>query len=220
MSKYHQPPEHAVHIMLDLETMGTDPYSPITAIGACRFEMHDDMKAMEPFYQPVLLESNIELGLRPSAATILWWMQQSKDAQSHLVDERACALPLALDAFTDWLGDRPDLIWGNSARFDVGLLEAAYKACGKLVPWKFYNEKCYRTVKGLPGADAVKLVRKGMHHNALDDAISQALHLRAIYKKLGMAEPAVAPRLQTVEELVPDTPLCGDFATGQESDVL
>lgn len=179
--------EAPAHVMLDLETMGTDPYAPVIAIGACRFTaganpLHID----DTFYQAISLESCMALGLRPSASTIIWWAGQSKEAQAVLTDPGAIDLPLALDAFTDWYNSRPDELWGNSARFDLGLLEAAYKACGKTVPWRHWHERCYRTIKNLLKAEEIKLVRVGTHHNALDDAISQAMHLRAIWKHLGL----------------------------------
>ncbi len=168
------------HIMLDLETMGTDPYCPVIAIGACRFEM-DDSPIEDTFYQVVSLESCMELGMKPSASTILWWMEQEDAARLVFGDKGAAKLVPALDAFTDWHNSRPDLIWGNSARFDCGILEAAYKVCGKEVPWQHWRERCYRTAKSM--AD-VSLVRTGTPHNALDDAVTQAYHLRAIYKEL------------------------------------
>lgn len=202
MSTFSPPPEHGVEIMCDLETMGTQPGAPVTAIGAVRFEFHDDMKAMEPFYQQITLESCMEIGMRPSADTILWWLKQSDAARKQFEDPAAVALPIALDAFTDWLGDRPDFIWGNSARFDCGLLEKAYLMCGKVVPWRHWKEQCYRTMKALPGAEQVKLVRRGVHHNALDDAISQAHHLRAIWKELGLAR---APRGKAILDAVKST---------------
>jgi DNA polymerase III epsilon subunit-like protein len=179
---FKEPPEHAVEVMIDLETMGTDPYSPILAIGAVRF-IAGDTYPMPPFYQAITLESCLEVGLRSKADTILWWMKQSSEAKRVFEDPQAVTLPLALDAFTDWWGARPDRPWGNSAAFDLGLLKDAYKACGKTAPWLqtrygFTTERCYRTLKELPGMDHFRLKRSGTHHNALDDAISQAHHCR------------------------------------------
>lgn len=184
MVTYVQPPEGAVEIMVDLETMGTDPYSPVIAIGAVRFIAGEMDGPMEPFYQAVTLESCMKLGLKPSAATIQWWMKQSAEAQKVFDDPAAVELPLALDAFTDWYASRPDNVWGNSAAFDIGLLKDAYKACGKEFPVAFYRERCYRTLKGLPGMERFKLTRRGTHHNALDDAISQAGHCRDMLRYL------------------------------------
>ena len=169
--------------MVDLETLGTQPYAPLLSIGAVAFTF-DDEPILDVFYQPITLESCLELGMRADAGAIEFWMEQSQEAREVFRTGGRVKLPNALDAFTDWWGSRPMYLWGNSARFDCGLLEAAYKACRKEIPWEWWKERCYRTVKGLPGA-GLKLVRHGTHHNALDDALSQALHLRELYKKLG-----------------------------------
>jgi len=47
-------------------------------------------------------------------------------------------------------------------------------------PWYFWNDRCYRTMKSL--YPQIPMERDGVHHNALDDAISQARHLMAILK--------------------------------------
>lgn len=179
--------KEATDVMVDLETLGTQPYSPILSIGACAFRLDEAGPIVDVFYQAVDLESSLDLGMRPSGGTIKWWVQQDEAARARAFhDPEAVKLPLALDAFTDWLNSRPLKMWGNSARFDLGLLEAAYKLCSKEVPWQFWDERCYRTVKSLPGAKKVNLLRFGIHHNALDDAISQAVHLRQLYTKLGL----------------------------------
>lgn len=176
------------HVMLDEETMGTDPYSPILSIGAVRFRFDDGgFDPEDCFYQVISLESCMEMGLRPTASTIKWWMKQHPEAQAVLEDPSAIPLPNALDNFTDWWNSRPDEIWGNSISFDGGLLKDAYRVCKKEAPWAFWRERCYRTMKSLPVAKDVPFERIGTHHNALDDALSQALHLRRIYKALGLS---------------------------------
>lgn len=182
---------NATDAMVDLETLGTHPYAPILSIGACAFTM-DESPIDDLFYQAVDLESCIDLGMRPSGPTIMWWMQQADEARIRAFnDPAAVKLPIALDAFTDWLNSRPLSVWGNSARFDCGLLEAAYKVCNKELPWSWWKEGCYRTIKNLPGAKRIPLERFGTHHNALDDAISQAVHLRKLYRALGLDQLAV-----------------------------
>ena len=49
--------------------------------------------------------------------------------------------------------------------------------------WPYRNNRCYRTLKGL--LPAIELERSGTHHNALDDAITQARHLQKIVRTLG-----------------------------------
>lgn len=180
-------------IMIDLETMGTDPYSPVVAIGAVRFDANDTttlacLGAEHLFYQVIDLESSMEAGLKPSASTIKWWLTNDSvtpKARKIFAPECALSLTAALDAFTDWYNSSGDTLWGNSARFDLGLLADCYRALGKPMPWLHYHEGCYRTLKNLPAVQHLKLDRIGIHHNALDDALSQAMHLCNIVQHLG-----------------------------------
>lgn len=179
-------PNHAV---LDLETLGKVPYVAILSIGACALRLDNDAPITDMFYQPTTLESCFAVGLKADASTIQWWMTNENVTQEARemafgASNNALPLPMVLDAFTDWLQSRPLQLWGNSARFDLGILEAAYLACGKEPPWDFRLERCYRTIKNLPAAREVEFVRVGTYHNAVHDAVSQALHLREINQKL------------------------------------
>lgn len=179
--------------MIDIETLGRRPFCPVLSIGACIFRTDVDPDTVAPaeliadvFYQAIDLQSCLDLGLKLDANTLRWWMEQKPEALAAAFNDPArVTLPLALDAFTTWANSRPLIVWGNSARFDLGIIEAAYTACGKVnTPWEFRNERCYRTIKNIPEARQIECPRYGVHHNALDDAISQALHLAAINKRL------------------------------------
>lgn len=175
---YVQPPEHAVEVSVDIETLGKKPFCPILTIAAVRFEA-GPMQAMEPFYQPVRLESCLDLGMKVDADTLNWWMGQPAEARTAAFDdEKAVDLPEALDRFTDWIGSRPDRLWGNSARFDMGILEAAYTVCRKQVPWNTWKEMDMRTLANLPGMDVVPRKKSKVAHHALEDAIAQAHYIR------------------------------------------
>lgn len=161
-------------IMLDLETMGNGSRAAIIAIGAVAFD-HTGVK--DSFYAQVNLESSMRVGMECDASTVMWWMQQSEQAREAFKDnDKAVALCQALVAFSEFC-QRNNVtgMWGNGAAFDNAILSSAYRLCRMPQPWKFWNDKCYRTIKSFyPG---VQLVRKGTHHNALDDARSQAEHL-------------------------------------------
>lgn len=165
-------------IMLDLETMGVKPYSPIVAIGAVLFDPKSDQIG-ETFYQLIDLQSCEDAGLKICADTVLWWLRQSDAARGQLCNpslERT-SLKNALLDFSMWVPEGAK-VWGNGSDFDNVILESAYEVCGQKVPWNYWNNRCYRTVKNLK--PSVEIVREGVHHNALDDAISQAKHLQRI----------------------------------------
>ena len=167
-------------IMLDLETLGNGPKSAIIAIGAVKFSpagggMHD-------FYCTIDPEDAVREGLKMDAGTVMWWMQQSEQARKAFTNP-GLSLRSALQAFREWYGSKETPVWGNGASFDNVILGNAYKAIGESQPWKFWNDRCYRTVKSM--YPHIKLKRVGTYHNALDDAKSQAEHLQAIWQNAG-----------------------------------
>ena len=81
-------------------------------------------------------------------------------------------------------GTRDDLrVWSNGAGFDNVVLSSAFRRIGMEQPWPFRNDRCYRTMKAQH--PEVKMQRVGTHHNAVDDAESQARHLMAMMAPKG-----------------------------------
>lgn len=62
---------------------------------------------------------------------------------------------------------------GNSARFDLGLLENAYDKAMLSIPWKFYQERCVRTLVSFNPEIKNNLEFTGTAHNALADCYHQ-----------------------------------------------
>lgn len=166
-----------MEIMLDLETMGNGSNSAIIAIGAVSF---DKSGVKNKFYQQVSLQSSIDAGMMMDASTVLWWLQQSDAARQAFKDnEKAKLISDVLKMFSSFCSDEKACgMWGNGAAFDNVLLSNAYRKCGIIQPWKFWNDRCYRTMKSIYPVHEIK--RVGTHHNAVDDAESQALHLISI----------------------------------------
>ena len=163
--------------MLDLETLGTQPDSVIIAIGAVKFGVND---TVETFYQVVDPASCIDVGMKIDASTVMWWVEQGAGARDAF-KEKGIPIQEALSLFSAWV-DSDQVVWGNGADFDNVILTSAYRLCKQELPWKFYNNRCYRTMKNQ--FPEVKLVRTGVYHNAVDDANSQAHHLIRILKSI------------------------------------
>jgi len=171
-------------IMLDLETLGNNPGCVIVAIGAVKF---GDGKILEEFYERVDPQSCVTAGLRLEVEAVMWWLGQGDDARKEIT-KPGMDLRAALQFFAAWIGQvQPNEIevWGNGENFDNVILEAAYDTLKMPRPWKFSRDRCYRTaVKLFPAAPKIDAFRSGTHHNALEDARSQALHLMAILARL------------------------------------
>jgi exodeoxyribonuclease VIII len=178
-------------IMLDLETLGTGNNGAVVEIGAVGFDPRGaGIGPNATFRRRITLESAMRYG-DVDAGTLLWWLQQSEAARTAVfLDPNEIARPLdvALDDFSAWLeGPNEIAMWGNGATFDNIVIRSAYRAVGKKVPWSFRQDKCYRTVINLlPESRRPKFERVGMAHSAVDDAVTQALHLQKVYKELSL----------------------------------
>lgn len=158
-------------VMIDLETWGTGPRAAIISIGAVEFARGGLGREFYTRVNPLSCEI---LGLEFDEDTRAWWAKQSDAARKVFggIDAEP-AIDAALKAFTAWFPDKANL-WGNGSDFDNVILASAYQAAGYECPWKFYRNRCYRTLKSL--RPEIKLERMGTHHNALDDAKTQAKH--------------------------------------------
>ena len=172
-------------VMADLETLGTNSFAVILSIGAVKFDPFGDPEAedaYDTFHVYVDPASCVMHGLSMDTSTVMWWLAQSKESQTYQTEAKRIGLPEALAEFSKWFGDKSLPLWGNGATFDNVILGNAYRACGMEQPWKFWDDRCYRTVKDL--APEIEIERLGTHHNAVHDAMSQARHLQFVYKKL------------------------------------
>jgi hypothetical protein len=155
-------------LMLDIETLGTEPGCAILSIGAVAFDLEG---TGDTFSRSIDLESCQDAGLDIDAETLEWWLGQNDDVREVLTGGDDLETVLR-DFATFYDQVDPDEIWANAPTFDCEILEAAYQRQNFPVPGSYWDERCYRTLKNLPGA--VDIEREGDHDDALDDAIYQA----------------------------------------------
>ena len=172
---------HAIHIMVDLETLGTKPGCRILSIGACRFLLND-REIQEVFSTSIAADTQHKLDI-PEQSTLDWWAKQSDEAIAEAFHNKdAVDIKLALNYFTDWITDiKSNLgadrvyIWGKGATFDEPILAEAMRRYSITPAWTFRDSMCFRTL-----AEVGKLINCkepefiGTKHSALSDAIHQA----------------------------------------------
>lgn len=187
----------ATYIVLDLETLGTEPGCPILSIGACAFDL--EYGNIRIFYR------KIHLAYQPtdkiSVNTLKWWMEQDRAAQAAAWNEGEDAenCYAALQLFGIWVdsikrisGEAGITIWGNSSSFDNEILRAAYKHCGVDAPWNFREDRDFRTLRALYKEKVPEPTFIGLRHHAKDDAIHQAHWLKLILQRMQAEESAYA----------------------------
>lgn len=170
------------HLMLDLETFGSDSDSVICSIGAVEFDINTG-KTGRQFYQKIDVQSCLDVGLKVSGATLMWWLRQSEDARRELYDakpEHVCVVLQNFRMFFDTLG-KDVQIWGNSNRFDMGILETAYKKNFVKIPWDFRKERDVRTLVSFRPEIQKATIFEGTAHNPIADCIFQITYCTKIW---------------------------------------
>lgn len=156
-------------LMIDIETLGKIETAPVLSIGATFFNVDG---LVDNFYAELMVQEQFDLGRVPCASTIDWWIQQ-EDAAKKFNNKRPVEDVLN-EFFTFCTLHRDPIPWGNGSTFDISILENLFRMYGYDVPWKFYKVRDLRTFKEYVD-DGEGIERVGTYHNALDDAITQAL---------------------------------------------
>lgn len=172
------------NVMVDIETLGTSGDCVILSVGACGYDRGGELKS---FYEHIAIADSLDYGCQVDADTLMWWFRQGEGARMAIVDgqKKSLRLDTVLKDFAMWLATNftdKFTIWSNGASFDIPILANAFRKAGMNVPWKFWNERCFRTVKSI--YSDIKPPVTETAHNALDDAMNQLQHLNLIIKAM------------------------------------
>lgn len=167
-------------LMIDLETLGTTPQTPVISVGAVFFDL--ETKQLGPtFYLPCDANEQIQRGRKPTGSTLKWWMQQS-DAAKKVFHEQAKPMKEVLTLFVQWYKanyPKGAYVWGNGSTFDISIMENLFTDYDVECPWGYNKAMDLRTFKRF-NRDGEQVKKSGVNHNALDDAISQAKFVMGI----------------------------------------
>lgn len=175
-------------LMIDFETMDVIDTAAITAIGAVFFNPLSNTLS-EEFYCTIDLVTAVDAGRTMSASTVEWWMKQSDEARRAMITN---TIPhrMAMNKFSQWLTNqpfRPLHVWAKGPTFDIQIAKSAFAGCNLMWPFKFWEERCVRTIEDLawPNGDKPSII-DGVHHNAIDDAKFQAQTVQEGFRILHM----------------------------------
>lgn len=175
-------------VMLDMETFGLSPRAVVISLALVAFD--PKAERVGPFiYRFLDREQQAELKRETDEETVRWWAQQPDEVRAQL-DVPGESLFSALQAVRYFIEDRttgPETVrlWSCGADFDCVLLGTLHRDVGMKPPWRYFNQRCYRTLKEMfrpeYAAACQELPRTGKH-DALQDAIWQAKVAQYIYR--------------------------------------
>jgi hypothetical protein len=113
----------------------------------------------------------------------MWWMKQSDEARKDFTDRENVDIAKALCDFRDFYSTNYQ-VWGNSARFDLGILQNAYNKLYMPIPWDFRKERCVRILVSFRPEIKANYKLEGIAHNALHGCYYQVGYCSEIWKEI------------------------------------
>jgi hypothetical protein len=186
-------------VMLDIETLGTEPGAPIVAIGALRFDRDaKDLSDAEPFYRVLSMAGG---HLLVDTKTLCWWMLQGDQARNAIFGESAqqsaVGRAVMLTDLSNFLSTREvRRLWSNGPMFDERMIREAVRGLDLELPG-YRTSRCCRTkyddARTWWGNDcerrlaeaAIRRIPKIGHlskHHALGDCWRQASAIQEIHQ--------------------------------------
>ena len=173
------PPSKMTHLMLDLETLGTNPQSVITQIGACYFDMRTG-DIGDKFSVNIQIQDCLNHGLVLDGSTVRWWFEQPEHSRTWL--KAPVSLSKGLTDFRNFCKGA-EHVWSH-ATFDVPILQNAYLAIGQKKPFHYRAAKDLRTLSWLWCGDYKKQYPNENQHDALSDCIYQVKYATHCFKEI------------------------------------
>lgn len=176
-------------LMIDIETMGLEHDAFVLTVGLALFTPKEIMSSTQ---FAVDLEHQKSLGRKVDITTALWWMDDDQaHARRRLLDPSRRVLTVShlhavLDEWChrdlpDWHDQMP--VWACGADFDFPILASLLRANHMELPWKFWQQHDFRTIKHTcPRLDFAKPAA----HDAEADARWQADYLIQLNQELGL----------------------------------
>jgi hypothetical protein len=167
-------------LMVDLETLATGPNATILTLGAVHFNPHGQGYG-EKIYFRVDLDDQDKLGREVDPNTLEWWAKQDPAIMEEAFspDDRVPLLE-AIDRFHKFAWGC-STFWSHGSTFDLVILENLFRQVNKPLPWNYWQLRDTRTLFDL-GFDPD--MPQASKHDALQDAIRQAVGVQNMYSKL------------------------------------
>ena len=173
--------------MLDIETLGTSPSTVVLSVGAVKFDPFSKQDPGPGFYMKLNVDQQIARERTVDQATLDWWQQQPAEVrQEALSDDDRVDLDQFYKEFNRFLVGARD-IWAQGPVFDIVILENLYRSMSWPTPWNFWQIRDSRTLFSVHGDPRDK--NRSSLHNALADAVDQALAVQQVYHDLNIKKP-------------------------------
>ena len=164
------------NVMVDIETFGTDSNSVIVSISAVKFDINTG-ELGSTFEIGLDIQEQLDNGAVIDGSTVMWWLEQSKEAQHELTRIDRIDVASALSHFNSFLYPTPDALWGNGATFDNVIVRNLHKRHKIEFRVPFWADRCVRTYVDMNDINTRDFKFVGTKHNGIDDCLHQIKYM-------------------------------------------
>lgn len=180
-------------LMIDIETTGQRVGCKVLSLGA--FGFNKDGQQVD-FYKRFNATVQADEGLVDDDSTMEWWNRQDPATRAEAFG--GTTMPAAgIGEFKHWFYEHFSTgkydrfrVWSCGLDFDFPILQEFFRRFGFTFPWKFWEQRDYRTIKKehpIIEADEGNVAK----HTALEDAKAQMRGLRSYRDKLSSMRKAM-----------------------------
>jgi len=184
-----------VHVMIDIETLGTRPDAVVLSVGAVAFRPFATagefvLVEKAEFHRFLDIDEQVRDGRTIDVDTIKFWLHNKGTLVSILLEEKSSQFDM-LSGLRQFLEVyKPKRLWARGPQFDQVILENMISANNLPPLWEYWRWMDMRTLVRISDAviceDDASAIRQmtgpRVKHDALDDAKNQAI-LTARYLK-------------------------------------
>ena len=184
-----------IHVMLDLETVSTEPNASIIQIGAClvkdttnNYKQKISLSSIESHNAKAQSENQFDI----SYESLHWWSKQDTVLRAEVFSGTK-NISDVLQEFGEWLtqlahsSNKKVMLWSNGADFDCVIIQKAFHNTMNNYPISYKNHRCYRTmIASMPAVLKAYAPANIRPHDALADAIYQARVLSLWNESVGI----------------------------------
>jgi hypothetical protein len=168
------------HLMVDLETLAVSPNAVVLSLGAVHFDPLGQGHTNEIYFR-ISIDDQDTLNREIDPNTLDWWAKQDKEIMEEAFNSNdRVPLSEAAEIFHKFAWGC-DAFWSHGATFDLVIIEDILRQLKRPLPWSYWQLRDTRTLFDL-GFDPE--MPQGQKHNALQDAIRQAIGVQNVFSKI------------------------------------
>lgn len=166
--------------MVDLETLAITPRAVVLSLGAVHFNPRGNGIG-DTIYFKIDLDDQDKLEREIDPNTIDWWSKQDPKImeEAFSLDNRISLIE-AMEQFHKFAWGC-DAFWSHGSTFDLTIIEDILRQIKRPLPWNYWQLRDTRTLFDLGYNPDMPT---GSKHDALQDAIRQAVGVQNVFAQL------------------------------------